>query len=73
MCGQHCLNNLLQGPYFSPVELSDLAQSIDNQERAQMAECGTETDSYKEFIEVSIRQNMMIFHSTIIISNFLFF
>lgn len=52
LCGQHCLNNLLQGPYFGPAELSDLAQIIDNQERAQMAECGTETESYREFLKV---------------------
>ncbi|XP_065221774.1 ataxin-3-like [Planococcus citri] len=51
LCAQHCLNSLLQGPYFSPIELGDLAQSIDSQERDRMAECGTESDSYKEFVK----------------------
>lgn len=46
------MNNLLQGSYFGPAELSDLAQNIDNQERAQMAECGTETEDYREFLKV---------------------
>lgn len=46
------MNNLLQGPYFSPADLGDLAQNIDNQERAQMAECGTETEDYREFLKV---------------------
>lgn len=26
LCGQHCLNNLLQGPYFSEVSLAEIAQ-----------------------------------------------
>ena len=28
MCGQHCLNNLLQGPYFSADMLADIAQEV---------------------------------------------
>ena len=31
-CGLHCLNNLLQGPYFKIEELSQIAQEIDSQE-----------------------------------------
>jgi len=26
LCGQHCLNNLLQGPYFSEISLAEIAQ-----------------------------------------------
>lgn len=33
LCGQHCLNNLLQGPYFSAVELSEIALELDRKER----------------------------------------
>jgi ataxin-3 len=33
LCGQHCLNNLLQGPHFTAIELSDIAQSLDEEER----------------------------------------
>jgi ataxin-3 len=36
MCGQHCLNNLLQGPYFSAGDLSDVAADLDNAERELM-------------------------------------
>lgn len=64
LCAQHCLNSLLQGPYFSPVELSDLAQSIDNLERVQMAECGTESQSYRDFIEVNMKTGIQIYISS---------
>lgn len=57
LCAQHCLNSLLQGPYFTPVELGDLAQTIDRQERDRMAECGTESDSYRQFVEVCVCKN----------------
>jgi ataxin-3 len=34
LCGQHCLNNLLQGPYFTAVDLANIAEELDEQERA---------------------------------------
>ena len=34
LCGQHCLNNLLQGPYFTSFNLADIANELDTQERA---------------------------------------
>lgn len=34
LCGQHCLNNLLQGPVFSAPDLADIALSLDRTERA---------------------------------------
>uniref|UniRef100_A0A8I3X2H3 Ataxin-3 homolog n=1 Tax=Callithrix jacchus TaxID=9483 RepID=A0A8I3X2H3_CALJA len=40
LCAQHCLNNLLQGEYFSPVELSSIAHQLDEEERMRMAEGG---------------------------------
>mmetsp|Transcript_7851 Transcript_7851/g.12690 ORF Transcript_7851/g.12690 Transcript_7851/m.12690 type:complete len:270 (+) Transcript_7851:18-827(+) len=33
MCGQHCLNNLLQGPYFQPQDLAVIANELDDAER----------------------------------------
>lgn len=33
LCGQHCLNNLLQEGAWSPVDLADIAHSLDAQER----------------------------------------
>ncbi|XP_078262902.1 ataxin-3 isoform X1 [Rhinoraja longicauda] len=51
LCAQHCLNNLLQGEYFSPIDLSTIAQQLDEEERARMAEGGTTTEEYKIFLQ----------------------
>lgn len=51
MCAQHCLNALLQGPYFTPVELGTLAQQMDDEERLRMAECGEESEEYQRFLQ----------------------
>jgi ataxin-3 len=37
LCGQHCLNNLLQGPHFTAVDLGDIASSLDEEERRLQA------------------------------------
>ncbi|XP_017773431.1 PREDICTED: ataxin-3-like [Nicrophorus vespilloides] len=50
LCAQHCLNSLLQGAYFNPVDLSSLALSLDEAERIRMAECGEESDEYQRFL-----------------------
>ncbi|CAG9855912.1 unnamed protein product [Phyllotreta striolata] len=51
LCAQHCLNSLLQGPYFTAVELSTLAQTLDEEERKRMAECGEESEEYHKFLQ----------------------
>ena len=33
LCGQHCLNNLLQQSIFTAIDLSDIAIQLDIQER----------------------------------------
>lgn len=33
-CGVHCLNTLLQGPYFTAVDLSNVALKLDREEKA---------------------------------------
>jgi len=39
LCGQHCLNNLCQGPYFSEISLSEIAIELDrNEMNLMMAE-----------------------------------
>ena len=43
MCGQHCLNNACQGPYFDVELLSNIAQELDNRERELMMEMGVDT------------------------------
>ncbi|KAG5869761.1 hypothetical protein JTB14_028326 [Gonioctena quinquepunctata] len=51
LCAQHCLNSLLQGPYFTAVDLSTLAQKLDDEERRRMAECGEESEEYRKFLQ----------------------
>ncbi|XP_078090386.1 ataxin-3 isoform X2 [Mustelus asterias] len=51
LCAQHCLNNLLQGEYFSPIDLSTIAQQLDDEERERMAEGGTTTEEYRIFLQ----------------------
>jgi ataxin-3 len=36
LCGVHCLNNLLQGPFFNAVDLSEIALGLDEIERNLM-------------------------------------
>jgi len=45
LCGQHCLNNLLQGPYFTAGDLSEIAQVLDQQERKLMLEAGMTSEA----------------------------
>jgi len=51
LCAQHCLNSLLQGSYYTPVDLSLLAQTMDEAERLRMAENGIESEEYQRFIQ----------------------
>ncbi|XP_068203464.1 ataxin-3-like [Palaemon carinicauda] len=51
LCGQHCLNNLLQGQYFTAVDLADIAQQMDQAEQQHMAELGMHTDDFRRFME----------------------
>uniref|UniRef100_A0A2K5XYU4 ubiquitinyl hydrolase 1 n=1 Tax=Mandrillus leucophaeus TaxID=9568 RepID=A0A2K5XYU4_MANLE len=52
LCAQHCLNNLLQGEYFSPVELSSIAHQLDEEERMRMAEGGVTSEDYRTFLQL---------------------
>ena len=40
MCGIHCINALLQGPYFDEISMSKIAQQLDDKERQLMMESG---------------------------------
>lgn len=53
LCAQHCLNALLQGSYFTPVDLATLGQRMDDEERMRMAESGVDSDEYRRFLEVT--------------------
>lgn len=50
LCGQHCLNALLQGPYYTAVDLATLAQQLDDEERRRMLEAGENSEEYRRFI-----------------------
>ena len=50
LCAQHCLNNLLQVEYFSPVELSSIVHQLDEEERMRMAEGGVTSEDYHTFL-----------------------
>lgn len=49
LCAQHCLNSLLQGDYYSAVDLAQIAEQLDKQERLHMAAAGNTTD-YQRFL-----------------------
>ncbi|XP_017892298.1 ataxin-3-like [Ceratina calcarata] len=51
LCAQHCLNALLQGPYYNAVDLASLAHQMDEEERIRMAESGVDSEDYKLFLE----------------------
>lgn len=51
LCAQHCLNALLQGPYFSAVDLAVIAQQLDEYERETMAEGDLDSPEYLSFLQ----------------------
>ncbi|KAJ1344176.1 hypothetical protein BSLG_001316 [Batrachochytrium salamandrivorans] len=51
LCAQHALNALLQGSYFTAVDLSQLALQLDEEEAAAMAESninGVESEDFRD-------------------------
>jgi len=50
LCAVHTLNNLLQGEYYSAVELMNIALELDRTEKLMMAEMGTETKDFLKFM-----------------------
>ncbi|XP_031826209.1 ataxin-3-like protein isoform X2 [Nomia melanderi] len=51
LCAQHCLNALLQGPYFNAVDLASFGHELDKEERMRMAESGVDSEDYRLFLE----------------------
>eukprot|EP01132_Coremiostelium_polycephalum_P009736 gene9736-11957_t len=49
LCGVHCINTLLQGSYFTEIDLSQIAQSLDKAEREVMSVGGYETTDFIKF------------------------
>ena len=50
LCGQHCLNNVLQGPYFTAFDLADVAHELDAKERDLMLASGMDTEEAIKFL-----------------------
>ena len=51
LCAQHCMNSLLQGPYFNAVDLASIAKDLDEAERQRMAEGSTNSLEYMNFLQ----------------------
>ena len=51
LCAQHCLNSLLQGPYFTAVDLASIACELDEAERQTMAEGNVNSAAYLDFMQ----------------------
>uniref|UniRef100_A0A6B2LD89 ubiquitinyl hydrolase 1 n=1 Tax=Arcella intermedia TaxID=1963864 RepID=A0A6B2LD89_9EUKA len=49
LCGVHALNNLLQGAYFTEIDLMEIAHQLDSKETTLMAESGLDTSDYLKF------------------------
>lgn len=58
LCGQHALNSLLQGPYFTAEDLTAIAREFDDRERALMREAGLQSKEYLQYIKVNRRTNV---------------
>lgn len=46
LCAVHCVNTVLQGPFFSELDLAALASDLDSKERQMMLEGGFSTGDF---------------------------
>eukprot|EP00794_Sanderia_malayensis_P018906 gene18906-20809_t len=51
LCAQHCLNSLLQGPYYTAVDLANFAHQLDEAEKERMREGGVDTKEFLKFMQ----------------------
>jgi len=51
LCGVHCLNALLQGPFFTEIDLMVFGKELDESERTMMGENGYDTNDYLKFMQ----------------------
>ncbi|EFA77822.1 predicted protein [Heterostelium album PN500] len=49
LCGVHCLNTLLQGSYFTAVDLANVAHELDEKERDVMLQAGVDSSDFIKF------------------------
>jgi len=50
LCAVHCLNSLLQGRYFSEIDLMEIGREFDEQERQVMLESGVDGKDFLKFM-----------------------
>eukprot|EP00249_Psilotum_nudum_P010364 c22494_g1_i3 orf=235-648(+) len=50
LCAVHCVNTVLQGPFFSELDLAAMAADLDSAERQMMMESGINTVDYWRFM-----------------------
>ena len=58
MCGVHCINALLQGPYFDEVSMSSIALKLDQKEREIMMEGGMDSKDFLQYMGVYKSNNI---------------
>lgn len=46
LCAMHCINAVLQGPFFSELDLAALASDLDRKERQMMVEGGVSSGDF---------------------------
>ena len=56
LCAQHALNNLLQGEFFTPIDLATIARELDEAELEALLS-GASTERDKESIRKEFRKN----------------
>lgn len=67
LCGQHALNALLIGPYFTPFDLAEIAAELDAKERELMLAAGETEEALKFLAEDSGNVNaryIYLYHSS---------
>lgn len=52
LCAVHSLNNLLQGQFFSAIDLMNIARELDSKEKDLMAELGNDTKDFLKYMSV---------------------
>jgi len=52
LCGIHCINALLQGPYFDEGTMSTIAQQLDQEEMQLMMAGGNNSADYLKYMQV---------------------
>jgi ataxin-3 len=56
----HCLNALLQGHYFSEVDLMTIARELDEVEQEAMMVGGTDTKEFLKFMAVRTISSVIV-------------